>query len=226
MIPIYVGYDPKEPVAFHVCVSSIIRNASQPVAIKPLALSLMEGLYREYHKDGSNDFIYTRFLVPCLEDYVGHAIFIDGDMLVQGDIAELWEMRNYMRAVQVVKHDYKTKQPVKYLGARNEDYPRKNWSSVILWNCGHFGNRNLTPMRVQEMTGAELHRFSWLQDDVIGKLPMEWNWLETEYQKNEKAKLIHYTLGSPCFKKYSETDTSHLWKSELRNCLTPISSRL
>ena len=131
-IPVYVGYDPREAIAFHTCANSIIRHASKPVAIIPVALNLFRD-YEETHTDGSNHFIYTRFLVPHLQEYTGWAIFIDGDMIVRDDIVQLWELQNPYMDVMVVKHDYKTKLPVKYLGAKNEDYPRKNWSSVILW---------------------------------------------------------------------------------------------
>ncbi len=129
-IPVYVGYDPREAIAFHTCANSIIRHASKPVAIIPVALNLFRD-YEETHTDGSNHFIYTRFLVPHLQEYTGWAIFIDGDMIVRDDIVKLWELQNPYMDVMVVKHDYQTRMPVKYLGAKNEDYPRKNWSSVI-----------------------------------------------------------------------------------------------
>ncbi len=148
IIPIFIGYDPREAIAYHTCVNSIIRHASQPVSIVPVALNLFQD-YKETHGDNSNHFVYTRFLVPYLMSWTGSAIFIDGDMIVRGDIAELWSMRDMSKDVQVVKHDYKTKMPVKYLGSKNENYPRKNWSSVILWNCGSFPNRKLTPEFVQ-----------------------------------------------------------------------------
>ena len=212
-IPVFVGYDPREAIAYHVCVNSIIRNSSQPVAIVPVALNLFRD-YSETHTDGSNHFIYTRFLVPYLCDFSGHAIFIDGDMIVRGDIAELWAMRNAALDVQVVKHDYKTRMPVKYLGAKNEDYPRKNWSSVILWNCNSFPNRKLTPDFVQHATGSELHRFSWLEDHRIGELPSEWNWLPDEYGPNADAKLLHYTLGTPCFHEFADTPQANEWHRE------------
>jgi len=138
-IPVYVGYDPREAIAFHTCANSIIRHASKPVAIIPVALNLFRD-YEETHTDGSNHFIYTRFLVPHLQEYTGWAIFIDGDMIVRDDIVKLWELQNSYMDVMVVKHDYQTRMPVKYLGAKNEDYPRKNWSSVILWNCNSFPN--------------------------------------------------------------------------------------
>jgi lipopolysaccharide biosynthesis glycosyltransferase len=183
------------------------------VAIVPVALNLFKE-YSETHTDGSNHFIYTRFLVPYLQDYEGHAIFIDGDMIVRGDIAELWNMRDHTCDVQVVKHDYQTRMPVKYLGAKNENYPRKNWSSVILWNCASFPNRKLTPDFVQHSTGSFLHRFSWLDDARIGELPKEWNWLPDEYGPNADAKLLHYTLGTPCFQEFADTPQGNEWHRE------------
>lgn len=214
IIPIFVGYDPREAIAFHTCVNSIIRHASQPVSVVPVALNLFRD-YSETHTDGSNQFIYSRFLVPYLMEYSGHAIFIDGDMIMRGDIAELWSLRNPYYDVQVVKHDYQTCMPVKYLGSKNEDYPRKNWSSVILWNCNSFPNRKLTPKFIQESTGSFLHRFSWLDDNRIGSLPAEWNWLDVEYPYNANAKLVHYTLGTPCFREFENQGSfSQAWHHE------------
>ena len=212
-IPIFVGYDPREAVAYHTCVNSIIRHASRPVAIVPLALNLFTD-YTETHTDGSNHFIYSRFLVPHLMDYLGHAIFIDGDMIVRADIAELWDLRRYDVDVQVVKHDYQTRMTEKYLGAKNENYPRKNWSSVILWNCQNPANKRLTPQFIEKATGAELHRFTWIKDERIGELPREWNWLPDEYGANLEAKLLHYTLGAPCFHEFATTDQADEWHRE------------
>jgi lipopolysaccharide biosynthesis glycosyltransferase len=144
----------------------------------------------------------------------GWAIFIDGDMIVRGDIAELWDMQSMSKDVMVVKHDYKTKRREKYLGSVNEDYPRKNWSSVILWNCSTYPNRKLTPEFVQRSTGSFLHRFSWLEDDRIGELAPEWNWLPDEYGANPDAKLLHYTLGTPCFHEFADTPQSEEWHRE------------
>jgi hypothetical protein len=100
----------------------------------------------------------------------------------------------------------------KYLGNKNEDYPKKNWSSLILWNCGHPENAILTPEFIQSQPGSYLHRFSWLGDDLIGGLDLEWNWLAIEYPENPNAKLIHYTLGTPCFKDYADESMSDVWK--------------
>ena len=212
-IPVFVGYDPRESVAYHVCVNSIIRHASQPVAIVPVALNLFQD-YNETHTDGSNQFIYSRFLVPSLMNYSGWAIFIDGDMILRDDIVKLWELKNPDKDVMVVKHDYKTRMPVKYMGAKNEDYPRKNWSSVILWNCSSSPNQCLTPEFVQSQPGSFLHRFSWLDDERIGELPIEWNWLPDEFGDSASAKLLHYTLGAPCFKEFSKTNQAHEWHAE------------
>ena len=214
MIPIFVGYDPREAIAFHVCVNSIIRHASVPVSIVPLALNILSD-YKETHTDGSNYFIYSRFLVPHLMGFKGSAIFIDGDMIVRGDIAELWNLRQPDCAVKVVKHNYKTSKSTKYLGARNEDYPCKNWSSVIIWNCEHEKNRVLTPKFIQEATGAQLHRFTWLTEEYdIGGLPVEWNWLPDEFGVNKDAKLLHYTLGTPCFHDFANSPQSDEWHRE------------
>ena len=212
-IPVFIGYDPREAIAYHVCANSIIRNSSKPVSIIPLALNLLDD-YRETHTDGSNHFIYSRFLVPHLMQFQGHAIFMDGDMIVNGDIAELWDMRDCDTDVQVVKHDYQTRMTTKYLGSPNENYPRKNWSSVILWNCNSLHNRCLTPDYVMQSTGAHLHRFSWLDDSRIGELPPEWNWLPDEYGISTDAKILHYTLGTPCFHEFATTPQADVWHRE------------
>jgi hypothetical protein len=136
-------------------------------------------------------------------------------MLLRSDIAELWERRRADRAVAVVKHDYRTKYPVKYLGNKNEDYPRKNWSSVMLWNCAYYPNRKLTPEFVAGQTGAYLHRFGWLDDAAIDDLPPEWNHLTMEYPAREDAKLLHYTVGAPCFADYSKPEGAEEWRATL-----------
>ena len=214
-IPVFVGYDPREAIAYHVCSNSIIRNASVPVAIVPVALNLFKD-YTETHTDGSNQFIYSRFLVPHLMDYQGWGIFIDGDMILRDDIVKLWELRNFAKDVMVIKHDYKTRMTEKYLGAKNEDYPRKNWSSVILWNCGHPANAAVTPEFIQNATGAQVHRFTWLDDKLIGELPIEWNWLPDELGSNANAKLLHWTLGTPCFDDFVTTEQAEIWHAEFK----------
>jgi lipopolysaccharide biosynthesis glycosyltransferase len=210
MIKVFVGFDQREAVAYHTFCQSVIDNASRPVSFIPLSLSLLSS-YDEVHRDGSNTFIYTRFLTPFLCDFEGWAIFADGDMICRKDICYLLSHKDDTKAVSVVMHEYKTKRPVKYMGNKNEDYPRKNWSSVILWNCSHPKNRCLTPEFVKASSGAFLHRFSWLDDSEIGELPREWNWLTTEYEDNEQASLLHYTLGTPCFSDFKNSEMAECW---------------
>ena len=209
-INIVVGFDQREAIAYHTFTQSIIEKSSVPVFFIPLAVNTLKG-YKETHKDLSNDFIYSRFLTPYLNNFHGWAIFADGDMICQSDIKELWDLRDETKALLVVKHDYVTKANRKYLGNINENYPRKNWSSLILWNCAHPKHRILTPDFIAQQTGQFLHRFSWLDDNDIGDLPKEWNWLASEYPQNKAAKIIHYTLGTPCFKDYRNTDMSDIW---------------
>ena len=204
MLPIYVGYDPREACVYHTFCQSVIENAKEPVSFIPLHQQHLDGF--DGQQDGTNGFIFSRYLVPYLNGFYGAAIFCDGDMIVNTDINELIDLMDPMYAVQVVKHDYKTKYPRKYIGSPiendNVDYPRKNWSSVMIFNCGHPSNSILTPEFVAEAGGSFLHRFEWLNDTEIGELPLEWNWLEGEYPHNPDAKLIHHTLGSPGFSYY------------------------
>ena len=226
MLKIFVGFDGKvEPVAYHTFCQSVIEKSSIPVSFTPLALNTLSE-YKETHTDGSNAFIYSRFLVPYLCDFKGMALFVDGDMICRTDIAEiLWE-HDQDEAVKVAKHYYQTKHPVKYLGAKNEDYPKKNWSSVMLWNCGHHLNKQLTPKFVMEKPGKYLHRFEWLKhEDQIGKLDNKWNWLETEYEYNPDAKLVHHTLGTPCFKDYQNTDYSQEWWETYNRMIYPLKGK-
>jgi lipopolysaccharide biosynthesis glycosyltransferase len=210
-INLVVGFDQREAVAYHVFCQTIIDRATMPVQFLPLAQNTLN-IYKEVHTDGSNRFIYSRFLTPYLMNFSGWAIFADGDMVCQSDISELWALRDESKAVQVVQHDYKTKSVKKYLGNKNEDYPRKNWSSLILWNCGHPENAILTPEFIQSQPGSYLHRFSWLGDNLIGELDTEWNWLAIEYPENPGARIVHYTLGTPCFKDYANESMSDIWR--------------
>jgi lipopolysaccharide biosynthesis glycosyltransferase len=187
-----------------------LQKSSLPIAFIPLAINTLKD-YEEKHVDKSNDFIYSRFLTPYLNNFQGWAIFADGDMICQADIKDLWDLRDESKALLVVKHNYQTKSHHKYLGNVNENYPRKNWSSLILWNCGHPKHQILTPDFIANQTGKFLHRFSWLDDTDIGELSPEWNWLAIEYPENKNAKLIHYTLGTPCFKDYRNSEMSEIW---------------
>lgn len=218
-INMVVGFDQRESIAYHTFIQSVMDKSSLPVSFTPLAINTLKG-YHETHNDKSNDFIYSRFLTPYLNAFSGWAIFADGDMICQSDIRELWDLRDESKAVLVVKHNYKTKAQKKYLGNINTDYPKKNWSSLILWNCAHPKHKILTPDFISNQTGKFLHRFSWLEDKDIGDLPKDWNWLAIEYPENKNAKLIHYTLGTPCFKEYWDCDMSDIWHANQKRVLS------
>lgn len=214
-VRIFIGFDPREAVAYHTCVQSIIDTCSQPLRLSFTPV-------RSARRDGSNDFIYARFLVPYLCGFKGKAIFLDGDMIVRCDILSLYDLDVAYVGARVVKHDYRTKHPVKYLGYKNEDYPRKNWSSVVLWNCGFFPNLKLRPEYIDQASGAELHRFSWLQDDEIGDLPATWNRLVLEEQIQPDDALLHYTIGTPCFSEYADCDGAEHWHATYQRLKKPL----
>ena len=218
LLNIFVGFDQKEAIAYHTFVQSLIENSTIPLSITPLAENNLDH-YTEKHTDGTNQFTYSRFLVPYLMNFKGWAIFADGDMVCLSDIKILKRYFDPNKAVTVVKHDYKTKYKTKYFGQKNEDYPRKNWSSVIIWNCEHPKNKILTPDLIDHKEGSYLHRFKWLDDKEIGSLPKSWNWLALEYEEKNDLDLIHYTLGTPCFKKYSNKSLSNFWKRSFKNLL-------
>lgn len=219
MIPVYYGWDDREEYGSHVFCSSLIRRSSAPVSLIPLRPEMFASFYAPDQRDGTNSFTYTRFLIPFLQGFTGWAIFADGaDMVCLGDIAELWAQRDMYAAVQVVKHEYQTRHPVKYLGtpmeAANRDYRRKNWSSLMLINCANFGWRQMTPEKVASMSGAELHGFDFLDEDRVGSITPEWNWLPQEYGENPAAQLLHFTAGIPAFPAYSQTEMADEWAAE------------
>lgn len=219
MINVFIGYDPREAVAFSVLSYSIHARASQPVRVTPLMLSQLKGLYtRERHPLQSTDFSFTRFLVPHLSGYTGWSLFMDCDMLVLDDITKLWEQRDDRYAVQVVKHNHVPKEDIKFLGAKQTKYEKKNWSSVILFNNAKC--RTLTPEYVNTATGLELHQFKWLgNDNLIGELPHRWNHLVGYDAPSPDASLVHYTIGGPYFEEYKNCEYAEAWRQELAHVL-------
>ena len=214
MINIFIGYDPREAVAFSVLAHSINARASGPVAIAPLMLDQLKGLLtRERHPLQSTDFSFSRFLTPHLSGYAGWSVFMDCDMLVLDDIANLFRLRDDRYAVMVVKHHHVPKETVKFLGEPQSKYEKKNWSSVMLFNNARC--RALTPEYVNSASGLELHQFKWLQsDDLIGALPDRWNHLVGYNPPRRDASLVHYTLGGPYFDEYRNCEYSKEWFAE------------
>ncbi len=219
---VYIGYDPREDVAVNVLADSIQAHATTPVQIAQVRLSQLGNVYRrQHHPLQSTAFSFSRFLVPWLAGYEGWALFIDADMLCQGDIAELWALRDETKAVQVVKHQMQCEQGLKFQGMPQSPYGRKNWSSVVLFNCNRC--RALTPEYVNTASGLDLHQFRWLEDDAIGDLPPEWNVLVGVQPVPESARILHYTLGGPWFDDCQTMPQSERWQAARAAMNHPLS---
>jgi len=216
---VFVGWDSREDIAYQVCKHSIL--SKQPDAeVIPLKQNELreQGLYwRDVDKLASTEFTFTRFLIPELAHYQGWALFMDCDMILTTDIKELFDQADDKYAVMCVQHDYTPREGLKMDGKQQTSYPRKNWSSVMLVNCGHPSNTVLHKELVNdaEISGAYLHRFSWLKDEEIGELDHTWNYLVGVYDDIDVPKLIHYTEGGPWFENYRNCEYHELWKAEL-----------
>lgn len=209
MIHLFCGYDRREAIGFHVFVHSVLARTSAPVSIVPLsAMGLPEG---------SNAFTQSRFLVPRLMGYRGHAIFADAsDMLALGDLAELDALFDPAFALQVVKHpDYRTRHKTKYRGTAmecpNMNYRRKNWASVAIFNCEHPIWQTFEP------GGFRMLELDFLPDELIGELPPQWNRLADEGQPVEDAKVLHFTAGVPAFEFYRASPGADHWHAARRD---------
>jgi len=215
MLSIYIGYDPRESVAFHTLAHSILRRSSVPISIAPLVQSQLKGIYRRPRgPTESTEFSLTRFLVPALSAYRGWSVFMDCDMLCRADIAGLAAEieRQPDKAVLVCKHDYTPRTERKFLDQVQTQYTRKNWSSLMLFNNERC--RSLTADYVNTATGLDLHRFAWIDERSIGELGLEWNWLVGEYDYNPDARIVHFTIGGPYFSAYRDCDYAAEWFAE------------
>lgn len=227
ILPVYIGYDEGEPKSYAVTRYSLERHSSMPLYVRPLNQETLRtaGLYeRTSHRDGvariddrdgkpfSTDFSFSRFLVPALNLYEGWALFCDGDFLYREDVAKLAALKNDKYAVMVVKHRHIPSEETKMDGRPQTKYFRKNWSSLVLWNCAHPANRNITPHVVNTSSGQYLHAFSWLRDSEIGELPRAWNHLVGTDEGEAKA--MHFTRGTPEFEQYRLGPEAGLWWNE------------
>ena len=221
-IRIFVGWDSGEPEAYEVCRHSLERHASEPLEIIPVIQPDLraQGLYsRDTDPLAATEFTYTRFLVPHLAGFTGWALFCDCDFLWTRDVSELFAARDDRYAVMCVQHDYRPTERLKMNGQQQTVYPRKNWSSLMLLNCGHAATRRLIPAAVNDQTGAYLHRFEWADDREIGNLDPTWNWLEgwnTPFNGAPPG-AIHYTRGGPWFENWRDVDYADLWLAEARD---------
>jgi hypothetical protein len=218
MLRVFIGYDSREPITYAVCAHSVLRRASQPVMIVPLALPSLARVYGR-PPNGTTEFSLTRFLAPYLSNFSGMSVFMDSDMVCLTDIHEvLASCSSAELAVWCCQHDYQPREGLKATGVQTA-YPRKNWSSFMVFNNRRC--RELSPEYVNTASPADLHRMAWA-DGHIGALPFEWNWLVGEYEPNPNAKVLHYTLGAPCFPAYRESDHAAEWFAELSHMSTPM----
>lgn len=216
---IYIGFDTKEAIASEVCEFSIVKNSTKKYNINHIKINEMKKrkIYkRKVDLLGSTEFTFTRFLVPYLNDYEGWAIFCDSDFLWLEDIKNLFSICDNKFAVMCVHHDYSPIKKIKKLGSSQEMYPRKNWSSLILWNCSHPSNRIVNPDLVNKQSGKFMHRFGWLNDNEIGRVNHEWNWLVGWYDEKTdgKPKALHFTEGGPWLgSPYDKSHYSDIWRN-------------
>jgi lipopolysaccharide biosynthesis glycosyltransferase len=218
-IVFYIGYDSKEDIAYRVCKQSLLNTSSLPINIK--SLKLYELIAKKFYTIAidplaSTEFTYSRFLIPALMNYSGWAIFCDCDFLFFQDIFLLCESLKDDKAVYCVHHDYTPKEKHKMDGQQQTIYPRKNWSSFIVYNCSHPSNKKLTIDLVNSETGSFLHQFKWLNDNEIGSLDERWNWLEgwTSNYNNKKPYAVHYTRGGPWFEEWQDVEFAKEWNEE------------
>ncbi|EPS61659.1 hypothetical protein M569_13136, partial [Genlisea aurea] len=222
---VFIGYDPREDLAYEVCRHSLLKRSSIPIEIHPIKQSVLreKGVYwRERGKLESTEFSFSRFLTPYLAGFNGWAMFVDCDFLYLNDIKELIDLVDHKYAIMCVQHDYVPKETTKMDGAVQTIYPRKNWSSMVLYNCSHPKNKTLTPEIVNKESGAYLHRFQWLEDHEIGAIPFVWNFLvghnkAVDGKCDTFPKAIHYTLGGPWFEQWKGCEFGELWLNELED---------
>ena len=219
MIRVFIGYDSRMPALSSVLAHSVNARASQPVAVTLLSLTQLGTIYlRERNALQSTEFSFSRFLVPYLCDYTGWGIFMDNDILALDDIAKLWELRDDSYAVQVVKRDHRPKEETKFLGEKQTTYDKKNWSSVMLFNNARCNA--LTPEYVNSASGLDLHQFKWLgNDSLIGEIPHRWNHLVGYDTPDPDASLVHYTVGGPYFKEYTDCEHAQDWRDACNDML-------
>ena len=220
---VYVGWDSREEIAYEVCRHSLLRRASIPIKVIALKQNELraQGLYtRAVDPLASTEFTYTRFLTPHLAGYSGWALYCDCDFLWTADIAGLIALTQVAAAQRLgalcVQHDHRPTETTKMDGCVQTSYPRKNWSSLILFNASHPQVRRLTPEVVNRESGAYLHRFQWLDDAAIGAVPETWNWLEgwSVKPKTVAPNVVHYTSGGPWFANGKTVDYADLWLAE------------
>lgn len=159
--------------------------------------------------------------MPSLTEYRGWALFCDADMLFLSDVKKLFALADDKYAVMCVKHNHIVDGKSQKMDDRQQlPYQRKNWSSFVLWNCGHPLNRKLTEDKVNRMRGVEMHTFSWLPDTAIGSLPPSYNFISGVSPQVGSIDVLHYTDGGPWFDEKKDVPYSGLWLEEYENYMS------
>lgn len=214
---IFIGWDSREDIAYQVCKHSILsRTDKSNFNVHPLKLNKLREqniIWRENDQRASTEFTFTRFLVPYLNQYKGWALFCDCDFLFLEDIQKLFDLADPSKAIMCVQHDYIPSESTKMDNKPQEMYPRKNWSSLILYNCEHPSNQQVNLDFVNKCPMGYMHQFKWVKDEEIGSLPYQWNYLEGWYNSND-AKAVHYTRGGPWFGNWQHVDYAKEWQDE------------
>ena len=218
-LDVYIGHDSRMPEVAAVAAFSLRQRASIPVRVHLLDLAQLQadGVYtREVDPKASTEFTYSRFLTPHLNGFEGMALFCDNDFLWLGDVAQLLDEAEDGKALNCVQHDYKPSKLTKMDGQEQSVYPRKNWSSMMLFDAGHPSNKALTAEVVSTEGPQFLHRLQWLDDSEIGELRPHWNWLEGWHSGTPEVMpgAIHYTMGGPWFKECQDVDFADEWREE------------
>ena len=215
----YIGYDAKEDIAYRVCKQSLINKSTISISVKSLKLYelISKNFYtRSIDPLASTEFTYSRFLIPTLMNYNGWAVFCDCDFLFFEDISLLFNSLDDNKALYCVQHDYTPKEKHKMDGQKQSIYPRKNWSSFMVFNCSHPSNKKLTKEIVNVESGSFLHQLKWLDDSEIGSLDERWNWLEGWTSNHNKSEpfAVHFTRGGPWFEEWQDVEFAKEWNRE------------
>lgn len=213
---IYVGWDSREDIAYQACKASILKHTNKTINIVPIKQNVLRDnkLYnRSVDLLASTEFTLTRFLVPQLNNWNGWALYIDCDFIFLEDVQKLFDLAKDKYAVMCVQHDYAPTSKRKMDGQQQHIYPRKNWSSAILFNCSHPAHKQID-VNDETKDGKWFHRFGWLDDSEIGKISHEWNWLVGWYKEpaDGNPKALHYTQGGPWLEEYKNCEYSKEFK--------------
>jgi hypothetical protein len=208
---VYIGFDAIDHLAYRVCEASILAHTTRDIEIHPIRDWQVRGegfYYRSWQmqpsgqkmdiqdkRPHSTEFSYTRFLTPVIhrtKEREGPALFMDADMMLRDDIAKLFELADKDYDVMCVKHDYTPPEEEKIVGVVQQQYDRKNWSSVMLFPDPESCQLEIANVNTKDRDW--LHQMMWANQ--IGELPERWNWLEGWSQHIDPA-IVHFTRGTP-----------------------------